>query len=324
MRYRNLGRSGLRVSVVGVGCNAFGTRADETRAADVVRAALDAGVTLFDTADTYAAGESERLLGKALSGHRDDVVIATKFGMPAHGLTGPDWQARGSRSYLRRSVEGSLRRLGTDRIDLYQLHQPDPSTPIEETLSALDDLVTEGKIGYYGCSNFHAWELAEASWAARNRGVDGFVSAQNEYSLYNRSAEIELAPACTHLGVGLLPYFPLAYGLLTGKYARGEEAPEGTRLAAASQTKRLAGADFDRVDALQAFADQHGVTLLEVAIGGLRAQPAVTSVIAGATRPEQVEANVAAGLWEPTADQLAELATINAGSAPGMSIASFR
>ncbi|MFT4010049.1 MAG: aldo/keto reductase [Nocardioidaceae bacterium] len=324
MRYRSVGRSGLRVSVVGVGCNAFGARVDEAQTQAVVLAALDAGITLFDTADTYAAGESERLLGKALSGRRDDVVIATKFGMPAHGLTGPGWQARGSRSYLRRSVEGSLRRLDTDWIDLYQLHQPDPSTPIEETLGALDDLVAEGKIRYYGCSNFHGWELTEASWTARTGGYAGFVSAQNEYSLYNRSAEQELAPACVHLGVGLLPYFPLAYGLLTGKYAPDQAAPAGTRLAHASQAARLAAADFDRVDALQRFADACGVSLLDVAIGGLAAQPAVCSVIAGATKPEQIAANVAAGLWEPTPEQLAELATINTGPAPGMTAASFR
>lgn len=323
MKHRTLGDSGLVVSVVGLGCNAFGSRIDQDQTRSVVDAALDAGVTLFDTADTYGRGASEELLGRALGGRRDDVVIATKFGMPAGGLTGPDWQARASRGYLRRSVEGSLRRLGTDWIDLYQLHQPDHRTPYDETLAALEELVAEGKIRYYGCSNFLAWELADAQWTAQSAGLSGFVSAQNEYSLYNRVAEQDLVPACERFGIGLLPYFPLAYGLLTGKYSGGA-VPAGSRLSADNQRHRLESAHFDRVDALQEYADARGVSLLDVAIGGLAAQPAVTSVIAGASRPEQVATNVAAGLWEPSAEDLAALEGINAEAAPGMAHASFR
>lgn len=322
MRYRPLGSSGLVVSVVGVGCNAFGMRIDEERTREVVDAAIDEGVTLFDTADTYGLGASEELLGRALGSRRDDVVVATKFGMPAEGLNGPDWQARASRGYIRRAVEGSLRRLGTDWIDLYQLHQPDHVTPYEETLGTLEDLVSEGKIRYYGSSNFLAWELTDAQWTATSAGLSGFVSAQNEYSLYNRSAEVELIPACLRFGLGMLPYFPLAYGLLTGKYHRGSAAPEGTRLALANQQHRLEKADFDRVEALQEYADQRELSMLDVAIGGLAAQPAVSSVIAGVTRGEQVRANVAAASWEPDDDDLAALNQLNAGKQLGH--ASFR
>ncbi|MGH3425101.1 MAG: aldo/keto reductase [Nocardioidaceae bacterium] len=307
MRYRPLGSSGLMVSVVGVGCNAFGSRIDADRTQSVVDAAIDAGITLFDTSDTYGLGASEEVLGKALGTRRDDVVVATKFGMDMRGVNGPDWGARASRRYVRRAVEGSLRRLGTDHIDLYQLHTPDFTTPIEETLEAMSELVTEGKVRYIGCSNFTAWQVVDADWAARTAGLQPFVSAQNEYSLYNRMAEAELVPACEHVGIGVLPYFPLAYGLLTGKYSRGRDAPEGSRLAADSQAHRLEGADFDRIEALEAYAHERGVSILDVAIGGLAAQPAVTSVISGATRPEQVEANVRAGSWEPTAEDLVAL-----------------
>lgn len=324
MRHRALGSSGLMVSVVGLGCNAFGMRIDEAQTQLVVDAALDAGITLFDTADSYGHGASEQLLGRALGRHRADVVVATKFGMPAGGLNGPEWQARASRGYIRRAVEGSLRRLGTDWIDLYQLHQPDHATPYDETLSALDDLVTEGKIRYYGCSNFHAWEVVDAHWTAASSRLQGFVSAQNEYSLYNRTAEAELLPACERLGIGVLPYFPLAYGLLTGKYTRDQAAPEGTRLAAVNQQHRLQGADFDRVDALQEYADQRGTSLLAVALGGLAAQPTVSSVIAGATRADQVRTNVEAGLWQPTGEDLAALAGLNTAVRPGLGYASFR
>ncbi len=259
MTYRPLGNSGLLVSTIGLGTNAFGSRidADQTRA--VVDAALDAGVTLFDTADTYGVGASEELLGAALGKRRDDVVVATKFGMDMKGANGPDWGARASRRYVRRAVEASLRRLGTDHIDLYQLHQPDLVTPVQETLEALTELVTEGKVRYVGCSNFAAWEVVDAHWTAVSAGVQPFVSAQNEYSLYNRTAEEELVPALSRLGMSLIAYFPLAYGLLTGKYRRGEDAPEGSRLGAQGQEHRLAGADWDRIEALQAFADERGV-----------------------------------------------------------------
>jgi len=324
MRFRSLGRSELTVSVVGLGCNAFGMRIDAQRTQEVVDAALDAGVTLFDTADTYGLGASEELLGQALGSRRDEVVIATKFGMPASGLNGLEDGGRASRDYMRRAVEGSLRRLGTDWIDLYQLHQPDLVTPYDETLAALEELVAEGKIRHYGCSNFQAWELVDAHWTAKAAGLTGFVSAQNEYSLYNRVAEAELVPACERFDIGLLPYFPLAYGLLTGKYSPGRAAPEGTRLAAENQRHRLEGADFARVDALQRYADERGVSLLDVALGGLAAQPTVASVIAGATAGDQVRANVAAGLWEPTAADLESLAALNAGPAPGLRYSAFR
>lgn len=305
MRYVPMGDSGLMVSVVGLGCNAFGARIDAERATGVVNAAIEHGVTLFDTADSYADGASEEILGRALGARREDVIVATKFGMGDHDAE--HFGAHGSRRYVRRAVEASLRRLGTDHIDLYQLHRPDPITPIEETLQAMSELVTEGKVRYLGSANFSAWQVAEADWVARTAGLQRFISAQNEYSLYNRLAEEELVPACQRVGVGILPYFPLAYGLLTGKYRRGEPAPEGTRLARADQTKRLAGADWDRIEALHAFAESRGISLLTLAIGGLAAQPGVGSVICGATRPEQVATNVAAGEWEPNADDLAAL-----------------
>ena len=322
MLYRALGQSGLVASVLGVGCNAFGTRigADEVQA--VVDTALDQGVTFFDTADTYGLGASEELLGAALEGRRDEVVVATKFGMDMKGRNGPDHGARASRRYVRRAVEASLRRLGTDHIDLYQLHQPDLVTPVEETLAAMNELVVEGKVRYLGCSNFAGWEVTRAGWVARSRGLDGFVTAQNEYSLYNRVAEDELVPACLDAGVGVLPYYPLAYGLLTGKYSPGS-APEGSRLSHESQQGKLAAADFSRVAALQGYADARGLDLLSVAIGGLAAQQAVGSVIAGVSRASQVRSNVAAAAWEPTPEDLAELAGINRTPLPGMTARSF-
>jgi len=307
MEIRRLGESGLPVSVVGLGCNNFGRRIDRDASLAVVRAALDAGITLFDTADTYGTphGASESLLGEGLKGGRDNAIVATKFGMDMHGANGPDWDARGSRRYIQRAVEASLRRLDTDWIDLYQLHEPDHLTPIEETLAALTNLVTAGKVRYIGCSNFAGWRLADASWTASAGGLIPFVSVQNEYSLLIREIEAEVVPACERFGVGILPYFPLAHGLLSGKYRRGERPAAGTRLA-----KRLEvydHADWDTIDALAAYAAERGRTLLDVAIGGLAAQPCVASVIAGATTPEQVHANVAAGSWEPTPADLAAL-----------------
>ncbi|MER7071654.1 aldo/keto reductase [Terrabacter sp. NPDC000476] len=306
MTYRQLGDSGLTVSTVGLGCNNFGRRLDQDGTNAVVRQALDSGITLFDTADIYGGqGASEEMLGLALGSERENVVLATKFGMDMQGANGPDWGVRGSRRYIRKAVEASLRRLGTDWIDLYQLHRPDPRTPIEETLAALDELVREGKVRYLGSSNFTGWQVVDADWTARAAGTARFVSAQNEYSLLERDVEDELVPACEHVGVGLLPFFPLASGLLTGKYRRGEAAPEGTRLA--GMADRLAAADWDTIERLEAYAAQRDLRPIDVAIGGLAAQPAVASVIAGATRPEQVLDNVRAGLWEPTADDLAEL-----------------
>ncbi|MET0468438.1 MAG: aldo/keto reductase [Aeromicrobium sp.] len=313
-----LGTSGIDVGPVGIGCNAFGARIDGDQVTAVVDAALEHGVRFFDTADTYSLGESETLLGAALQGRRDEVVIATKFGMDMQGRNGDDGGRRGSAAYVRRAAEASLRRLGTDVIDLYQLHTPDPGTPVEETLGALTELVDEGKVRAIGCSNFAAWQLVDADWVSRTAGLAHFATAQNEYSLYNPAAEVELVPACLELGVGLLPYFPLAYGLLTGKYSRDAEPEAGTRLA--GQRARWKDADWERIDALQAFADERGITLLQLAMGGLASRPAVSSVIAGVSRPEQVAANVAAASWTPTAE---DSAALDALMAPAHSYTTF-
>jgi aryl-alcohol dehydrogenase-like predicted oxidoreductase len=309
MEYRRLGTSGLVVSVVGLGTNNFGFKLDDDSCRDVLDAALDEGITLIDTSDSY--GASEARLGALLKGRRDDVVLATKFGsdVTRRGLdNGKDWGARGSRRYVRRAVEASLTRLQTDWIDLYQLHRPDPLTPIEETLSVLDDLVHEGKVRYVGHSNFSGFQTAHAEWVARTRGFERFISAQNEYSLLKTKAETELVPALQEYGIGLLPYFPLASGLLTGKYRRGAELPEGSRLKLWGMS--VSDRDFDKVERLTAFAEQRGRSLLDVAIGGLAARPTVASVIAGATSAEQVRANVTAGEWVPTADDAAALAEL--------------
>ncbi|WBU39328.1 aldo/keto reductase [Homoserinibacter sp. YIM 151385] len=310
MEYRTLGRSGLRVSAVGLGCNNLGrtgTASEEQAGTDaVVGAAIDAGITLFDTADVYGAeyGLSERRLGAALGSRRDEVVIATKFGHADIPSPLPSWGARGSRRYIRLAVEGSLQRLGTDRIDLYQLHTPDPATPIEETMTALDELVKEGKILYIGHSNLAAWQLAQADVLADLLGTEHFVSAQNEYSLLRRGAERELLPAAEELGVGFLPYFPLYNGLFTGKFTRTER-PADTRIA--RQRPHLAEeAPWDAIEAFEAFCRERGITMLEATIGWLLARPALSSVIAGATRPEQVAQNAAATTaWEPDEEALA-------------------
>lgn len=303
---RRLGDSALEVSVVGLGCNNFGRRLDGERTAAVLEAALAAGVTFFDTADIYGgAGASERLMGEALRGRRGEYVLATKFGMEMSGAEGLPRAPRGSREYIRWALEGSLRRLQVDRIDLYQYHQPDGTTPIAETLRALDELVAEGTVGAIGCSNFSAAELEQAERVAAELGTARFVSLQNHYSLLERGIEAEVAPACERLGVSILPFFPLEKGLLTGKYRRGEAAPAGTRLADAERTGTEA--QFDVVEAIGAYAERRGLGTIDVAIAGLAAQPAVASVIAGATRPEQVSANVAALRWAPSAEDLAEL-----------------
>jgi aryl-alcohol dehydrogenase-like predicted oxidoreductase len=306
--FRRLGRSGLTVSAIGLGTNNLGMKLDEAQSREVVHCALDEGITLFDTADVY--GTSEERLGELLRGNRDDVVIATKFGSDVRRLgndNGADWNARGARRYVRRAVEASLRRLQTDWIDLYQMHRPDTGTPIEETLSVLDDLVREGKVRYLGHSNFTGWQVTNAEWTARTRGFEPFISAQNEYSLLQRDAERDLVPALAHFGIGLLPYYPLASGLLTGKYRRGESAPSGSRVQAWNLHSVLRDDTFDVIEGLEAFAAARGLSLLEVAIGGLAAQPTVASVIAGATSAEQVRANVRAVRWQPTAGELAEL-----------------
>ena len=313
MIYRALGDSGLKVSAVGIGCNAFGTRVDLDGVKEILAAARETGVTLLDTADIYGGqGASESLLGEALRGQRDHFVVATKFGMTMKGLYGDDFGARGARRYIRRAVEGSLRRLGTDHIDLYQLHAPDPSTPVEETLATLTELVREGKVGYLGCSNFAAWQLADAAWTARSAGLERFVSVQNRYSLLDRTVEAEVVPAAEHFGVGLLPFFPLEYGLLTGKYRRGEAAPAGSR-ATAAPSPWLESADWDRIEAVEAYATARDLTPLDVAIAGLAAQPAVSSVISGATSGDQVRANAAALRWQPTDEDLDELDEVTRG-----------
>jgi aryl-alcohol dehydrogenase-like predicted oxidoreductase len=307
MSYRPLGDSGLMVSAVGIGCNAFGRRVDLDGVRGILDAAREVGVTLLDTADIYGGqGAGEELLGEALQGRRDEFVVATKFGMDMGGANGADHGVRGSRAYVRRAVEASLRRLRVDHIDLYQLHEPDDVTPIEETLSALTDLVREGKVRYLGCSNFAAWQVVDADWTARTSGLERFVSVQNRYSLLHRDLEAEVAPAAEQLGLGILPYFPLEYGLLTGKYRRGEAPPAGSR-ATSGPSAWLENADWDRIEALTKYAEARDLSMLDVAIAGLAAQPAVASVIAGATSGDQVRANAAAMRWEPTASDLAEL-----------------
>ena len=303
MRTRTLGEGGPEVSVVGLGTNNFGRRCDLEQTRAVIDAALDAGVTLIDTADVYGDGSSEEYIGRVLEGRRDRVVLATKFGKPMPD--GPDLP-RGSPGYIRWAVEGSLRRLRTDVIDVYQMHEPDERTPIDETLGALDELVRDGKVRHVGSSNFAVAQVEDADRAARDRGTARFVAAQNRYSLLERAAEAELLPACDRLGIGVLPYFPLASGLLTGKYRRGEVATTG-RLAG----RTIPDEQFDRVEALARFAEERGVSLLDVAVGGLAAMPAIVSVIAGATRPEQVRANVTAGEWVPTERDLAVLRSLS-------------
>jgi aryl-alcohol dehydrogenase-like predicted oxidoreductase len=309
MRYRTLGDSGLLVSVVGLGCNNFGGRLDVARTAAVVDAAIDEGITLLDTAETYGGkGASELALGEVLQGRRDKVVLASKFGHQGADMGyGPAAGAKGGRNYIKIAVEKSLTRLKTDYIDLYQLHTPDPVTPIDETLDALDDLVTEGKVRYLGHSNFAGWQIADAAHAAAGRGRTPFISAQNHWSLLERAAEREVVPAARHFGVGLLPYFPLANGLLTGKVRRGQQVPANSRLAEPRRAGYVTDAKLDRVESLIAWGEEQGVSILEIAIGGLAALPGCSSVIAGATSPEQVKANAAAGEWEPSAEQLAEI-----------------
>lgn len=307
MEYRHLGRSGLQVSVVGLGCNNFGRRMDQDQTTAVVNTCLDLGINFFDTADVYGGeGRSEEYLGAALGGRRQDVVVATKFGMKMG--EGP-MESGGSRRWIQRAVEDSLRRLKTDYIDLYQMHTPDPSTPIDETLRALDDLVRAGKVRYIGHSNFAGWQAAEAALVAEHRSFTPFISAQNEYNLLNRHVERELVPACNKFGVSVLPYFPLASGFLTGKYRPGEPPPDGTRLALMGPMAErvLTERNFEALGKLEAFAGERGHNILELAIGWLASQPHVGSVIAGATKPEQVEANVKAGQWRLAADELAEV-----------------
>jgi aryl-alcohol dehydrogenase-like predicted oxidoreductase len=310
MDYRPLGRSGLMVSAVGIGTNAFGRRVDQDGVAEILDAAQGVGVTMIDTADIYGdhPGASEELLGHALRGRREEFVLATKFGMDMQGANGEDHGVRGSRRYVRRAVEASLQRLQTDHIDLYQLHAPDPVTPIAETLGALTELVREGKVRYVGCSNFAGWQLADAEWTAEARGLEPFVSVQNRYSLLDRTVEDEVVPAAERFGLGVIPFFPLEYGLLTGKYERGQTAPSGSRADLdPSRAGWLEKADWDRIEALSSYAEKRELSLLDVAIAGLAAQPGVATVISGVSRGEQVRTNAAALRWEPTEDDLDEL-----------------
>jgi aryl-alcohol dehydrogenase-like predicted oxidoreductase len=300
MKTRTLGADGPEVTVVGLGTNNFGGRIDYAASKAVVDEAIEQGITLFDTADIYSQGTSEEFIGRALEGRRDAVLIATKFGKP---MDANPSERRGSREYVRWAVEGSLQRLRTDHIDVYQMHEPDENTPLEETLEALDELVREGKVRWIGSSNYSAEQIARADGLARDRGWARFVSAQNHYSLVERGIEHDVLPACEELGIGQLPYFPLASGLLTGKYTRGVEATEG----------RLAGREipeerWDRAEAVQRYADERSVPILHVAVGGpLALWPSISCVIAGATKPEQVRANVAAGRWEPSQDDVEAL-----------------
>jgi aryl-alcohol dehydrogenase-like predicted oxidoreductase len=307
VEYKNLGGSGLRVSIVGLGCNNFGMRCDQGQTSAVVDKAIEQGVTLFDTADIYGGrGGSEEMLGVALKGKRRDVVIATKFMGPMGD--GPLWGGA-SRRYIFDAVDASLKRLQTDYIDLYQIHFPDVNTPIEETMSALNDVVRTGKVRYIGCSNFAAWQLVEAQWVARTKNLTEFVTAQNQYNLLDRRIERELVPAVNAYHLGILPYFPLASGFLTGKYKQGEEPPEGTRLAAGGGRagQILNEGNFETLQKLDAFASDAGHTMLELAIGWLASQPHVSSVISGATKPEQVDQNVAASEWKLNAEELAKV-----------------
>ena len=314
MPHRPLG--GLSVSIVGLGCNNFGGRVGAAGTRSVIDAALDGGINLLDTADTYGGtGGSETLIGEALHGRRDAVVLATKFGSDMSGEPGCPPGPRGAREYIRWAVEGSLRRLQTDVIDLYQYHWPDGVTPIADTLGALDELVAEGKVRFIGCSNVTASALAEAAAVAAREGYASYVSVQNEYSLLNRELETDVLPECERLGVSVLPYFPLANGLLTGKYRRGEDAPAGTRLAA--QDGPLADAPtFARLEALSGYAAERGLAMADVAIGALTARPRIASVVAGATRPEQARANALAARWTPGSEDLAALDEIFPPPAP--------
>ncbi len=309
MKLRKLGTSGLKVSAIGLGCNNFGMRIDQDQTTRVVEAALDAGINFFDTADVYGGSKSETYLGVALQGKRDQAIIATKFANPMG--EGP-YRRGGSRRYIVEAVEASLRRLNTDRIDLYQMHIPDADTPIEETLRALDDLVRAGKVLYLGNSNFSGWQIADADWVSRSGGLERFVSAQNHFSLLERAVARDVLPACERFGLGFLPYFPLASGLLSGKYTRGEAPAEGTRMAAmgARAASALNDANFDKVEKLDAWAKAQGHSLLELAFAWLLGHPGVSSVIAGATSEAQIAANAKGADWDLTPAQMAEVSAL--------------
>ena len=311
MEYRRLGKSGLKVSAVGLGANNFGGKNDEKDSGVIVQEAIDQGINMIDTANSYGRGLSEEYIGKAIKGMRDRVVLATKFSSPlGEGSRQPDT----SRRHMMQEAEKSLKRLETDYIDLYQVHFPDPGTPIEETLRGLDDLVHQGKVRYIGCSNFSAWQLGEAMWTSRSEGLNAFISVQPLYNLLNRGIERELTPCCQAYNVGIVPYFPLASGLLTGKYRPGQPPPPGTRLAGPMGQRSLTEENFDLVGKLEGYAAERGHTILELAMGWLLAKPQMSSVIAGATTPEQVRSNVAAGeAWHLSPEEVQEVDQIVGG-----------
>ena len=317
MEYRNLGNSGLQVSVVGLGCNNFGGRVDAAGTATVINKCLDTGITFFDTADVYGGrGASEEFMAPVLKAHRRDVVIATKS-VQSMG-EGPYW-AGASRRYLMDALDACLRRLDTDYIDLYQMHRFDSRTPIEETLRALDDMITSGKVRYIGSSNYTGWQVVEADWVAQTGHMNRFISAQNQYNLLDRDVEKELVPACQKYGIGILPFYPLAAGFLTGKYRPGEPAPEGARLASSSAMagRILSEKNYDSLMKLEGFAQERGHSMVELAVSWLANQPFVGSVIAGATKPEQVEENAKAADWKLSADEMSEIDTILGVAAAG-------
>ena len=312
MEFKNLGSTGLKVSSVGIGCNNFGRRCNLELTNEVVNAALDCGINFFDTADVYGPrGLSEEYLGKAIAGKRDKLVIATKFGMT---MDDSGFKKGASRRYIMQAVEDSLRRLNTDYIDLYQQHFPDPQTPIEETLRTLDDLVHQGKVRYLGCSNFSGWQVSDADWTASNLNLNRFASVQNLYSLIDRSIEKEVVSACKQYGLGILPYFPLASGLLTGKYARGSEPPEGSRLATWGDRAKsaLSEDNFDLIEKLTDFANERDHSILDLAMSWLASMPHITSVIAGATSKAQVQQNAKAASWQLTMEEMREVNKISA------------
>jgi aryl-alcohol dehydrogenase-like predicted oxidoreductase len=312
MEYRNLGSTGLKVSIVGIGCNNFGRRCDASATVNIVDAALDEGINFFDTADVYGPrGVSEEYLGKAIAGKdRSEIVIATKYASP---MGEGDLKRGASRRYIMNAVEASLKRLGTDYIDLYQQHVPDAETPIEETLRALDDLVHQGKVRYLGSSNFSAWQLVDADWTATSNGLNRFATAQNQYSLLDRRLEREVIPACEEFGIGILPYFPLASGMLTDKYRRGTDAPEGTRLSTMGERAKAAMSDdiFDVVEKLSSFAQEREHSLLELAMSWLASLPCISSVIAGTTSVEQVKQNASAAAWQLSDEEIWQVAEIS-------------
>lgn len=306
MKYRQLGSSGLQVSAIGLGTNNFGRRLDAAATETVVHAALDAGVNMIDTSNSYGDGQSEEFIGRALKGRRHEAVLATK--VSSRVSKGPN-NAGNSRKHIYDQVDISLRKLRTDYIDLYQIHWWDPNTPIEETLRALDELIRAGKVRYAGCSNFDAWQVCESHWTAKTLGINGFVSMQPHYSILYRKPEEEMIPFCEKYGIGILPYYPLENGFLTGKYRRDQPAPDGTRLAE-NDRGALTSRNFDILEGLEGFAAERGHTILELAFAWLLVSPMVSSVIAGATRVEQVEANAASAAWSLTADEVNEVNAI--------------